>query len=447
MWSTSGRSDAKPLPRRGRVGRRPPSPRGRLGNAVSATISSAGGGQRRQVAAAVLVGVVLQALIFAFVFPNLWYGVHESTDAPRLQQRATRVWHGELPYRDFDFEYPPLSVPLLLAPGHADGPAELPAYERWFAVEMFVLTLLTSVVITLSAWTIWRRPARTFQAAAAGALFVVVAGPIVENRYDMAVALLVSLTILLLARRRTSGAGAVVGLGTALKTAPLVLLPLVLSVADGRRRRLWAGGAAALVLLVAYLPFVVVAPDGVLESFAYHGDRPLQVESTLATPLLLLHLAGAEEATVRYTFGSHNLHASGAGPAVWAAPLLTVGALAAAWALTWRARRALVMRPQALALAVLAALLAFMVFNKVASPQYYVWLIAPAALLLLEDRLVGILMLATAFTTQVEFPAFYWPLVHLEAAGIVVVTLRNGMLVVTFAMVLARLWRLGSGRE
>jgi hypothetical protein len=60
---------------------------------------------------------------------------------------------------------------------------------------------------------------------------------------------------------------------------------------------------------------------------------------------------------------------------------------------------------------------------------------------------VGILMLATAFTTQVEFPAFYWPLVHLEAAGIVVVTLRNGMLVVTFAMVLARLWRLGSGRE
>ena len=422
---------------------------GAAGLAATGSEESPGADRRqrrdvRLVIAAIALGLVLQALVFGLIYPNLWYGLHEATDIDRHQARATLIVSGEIPYRDFAFEYPPLAIPLLLAPGHTGASADrLHGYQRWFAVEMFALALGVSALTTFAAWRLWRRPARAFQAAAAGALFTAALGPIVENRFDVAVALFVVLTLLALTGGRTRGAGVLVGLGGALKTAPLVLLPLVLALSVGRRRRLWAAGAAALALLLPYLPFVVMSPGGVRDSFAYHGDRPLQIESTLATPLLLRHLASSDVATVRYTYGSDNLHAAGAALLVALAPLLTLAALAAVWWLTWRARSLLAASPCKLPLALLAPLLAFMVFNKVASPQYYVWLLPVAVLVLLDDRPLGLLLLVVTAVTQVEFPSLYRSLVHLESIGIAVVTLRNLLLVAAFVLALVRLWRLG----
>jgi hypothetical protein len=65
-----------------------------------------------------------------------------------------------------------------------------------------------------------------------------------------------------------------------------------------------------------------------------------------------------------------------------------------------------------------------------------------AALVLLDDVVVGVLALATVILTQVEFPGLYWSLVYLERPVIVILVARNALLLATFVMALVRLWRL-----
>jgi hypothetical protein len=83
----------------------------------------------------------------------------------------------------------------------------------------------------------------------------------------------------------------------------------------------------------------------------------------------------------------------------------------------------------------------------VLSPQFFIWLLPLAALVLLDDALVGGLALATVLMTQVEFPSLYWSLVYLERSAIGVLVARNALLVVTFVAALARLWRLPPSAE
>ena len=68
------------------------------------------------------------------------------------------------------------------------------------------------------------------------AVAVLAAGAITANRYDVAVALSLAACLFFLARRHTTAAGAALGVGVALKLTPGMLLPLVLIVAETRRR-------------------------------------------------------------------------------------------------------------------------------------------------------------------------------------------------------------------
>ncbi|HJW74369.1 MAG TPA: hypothetical protein VJ787_01690, partial [Thermoleophilia bacterium] len=91
---------------------------------------------------------------------------------------------------------------------------------------------------------------------------------------------------------------------------------------------------------------------------------------------------------------------------------------------------------------VLATACAFMVFGKVLSPQFFIWLLPVAALVLLDDVPVGALALAAVVLTQIEFPGLYWSLVYLERPVIVLLVVRNALLFATFVVALVRLWRL-----
>lgn len=405
---------------------------------------------RRGLAAGLGLGLLLVTLVFALVFPHLWYAPHAMSDVWSDLRDATAVRVGEVPYRDFVFVYPPLALPLLLAPGHTGGATtHLASYQRWFSVEMYVLTVVSMAAVVLSAWLLWPgRPARAWQAAVSFAALVAATGALIENRFDVAVALVVALVMLALLRRWFVVAGLLVGMGLALKLAPVALLPLVLVVAGGRRTALRAGVAAALAALLPYLPFLVIAPRGVASSFGYHAARPVQIESVPAMPLLLWHAIAGSRISIDYTYGSHNVFGPGAKAAAGVAEPLTLLAFGLTCWLLWRARAALratpASLPAALPTAALALLLAVTAFAKVLSPQYLIWLLPLGALLLLADWPLGSLALAATLLTQVEFPSLYASLTHLETAGLVVTVTRDALLLATFGLALARLWRLGS---
>jgi hypothetical protein len=402
-------------------------------------VPAAGRGDWTRPVLAAALAVALVAVVYAVLFPNLRYGEHDISDVVIYQYDAQLMAAGQQPYRDFDFEYPPLAAYLFALPGHSASYAD---YTQWFSFVMFVLTALGGAAVAAAAARLWPDNLRPFLAAALYAAAVAAVGTIVENRFDIAVGLVEAVVILLLARRQVVAAAAVVGLGFALKLTPAVLLPLVLLLAPSVRRALWAGTAFLFTAATPFVPYLVLSPRGVWHIFAYHLARPLQIESVPATPFLVGKTLGWVWVDITTTFGSQAILATGAGAAAAAGTYLTAAALLLVLLLIARRRALLRAAPRYLPLAALSVVLALMTFGKVLSPQYLVWLVPLAALVVIEDVVLGALVFATLLLTQINFPAKYWGLVYLDPSSIHWLAVRNAALVVTLAVSVWRLARL-----
>src|SRR5439155_19896445 len=114
------------------------------------------------------------------------------------------------------------------------------------------------------------------------------------------------------AGRESLGLG-VLGLATAAKLYPAVLLPVAL-VWVARRRGARAAALTfaifAAVLAFVILPFAILSPGGVADSLTQQLGRPLQIESLGSAILLAAHRLGAYQPTVVSTHGSQNLAGS-----------------------------------------------------------------------------------------------------------------------------------------
>jgi hypothetical protein len=86
----------------------------------------------------------------------------------------------------------------------------------------------------------------------------------------------------------------------------------------------------------------------------------------------------------------------------------------------------------------LALVMCLIVFNKVGSPQYMTWIIAPVVLGLIVDRArfapVAVVSLMMALLTQVFYPFYYDLILVANPVMVVVMTVRNALEVVVLAM-------------
>ena len=201
------------------------------------------------------------------------------------------------------------------------------------------------------------------------------------RRYDAVVSLSLCMLVWGCVTKRAWAAGLGFGLGVAAKGMPLLLAPLVLAyyVAGKRTREaLWAGGVAGGIGVAAALPFARAAGAHMLDMFAYHGQRPFQVESTGGALLVFGRLFNPAFASVSQTYGSTNVVGAWEGPLKLLSSVLPLAALVAVYALAWRdLQRAAddAARGRALLRGSCAALAFFMVLGKVFSPQYLTWLL------------------------------------------------------------------------
>src|SRR4030095_15125291 len=238
---------------------------------------------------------------------------------------------------------------------------------------------------------------RLYGAAALFALSPIAVGPISLNTYDLfPAALTVGALAAVLRRRELLGFG-LLGLAVTAKLYPLAIVPLAAiylwSVA-GRSPTLRAIRGFAAVAVLVVLPFAILSPGGLWDSFHSQSARGLQIESLGASLLLAAHRLGVYDATVVYgATGAATRDLAGSLPDALApiTSLLQAVAVAAVWWLFWRGFRS----PDRLVLASCAAVTGFLVFNRFVSPQYVVWLIPlvlllPGALGLAAIALVGV---------------------------------------------------------
>ncbi|MFN8471658.1 MAG: glycosyltransferase 87 family protein [Anaerolineae bacterium] len=344
--------------------------------------------------------------------------------------RATRIIHTGLLYRDFAFEYPPLAAFFYGLPGLFAQTVE--AFRAAFAVQMAVVDMLT-VVLT---WLWLRRMRRAaVPPLAAQAVFLAGLGTmVVLERFDLAPAALVLLGLLLWEVGRLGWAWAMLGLGTGIKLFPIVVVPIF--ALDYVRERKWrALGLGILAFVVAAvipgLPFFLAAPEGLAQLTRYHGARGVQIESLTASPLLLGHLAGYKVTSV-FAFGSQEVTSDWS---AWAA-LLALPLIVAALALVfWRYWRGSAVGERRLQFAA-AAILAFMLFNKVLSAQYLVWLYPLIPLVVARRYAVWTVYLGAIVLTQYLYPHGWNDLTALHAEAIAVQVTRNALLLVLWGLLL-----------
>jgi hypothetical protein len=198
-------------------------------------------------------------------------------DEGLVLQAAARVSHGELPWRDFWWNYGPGQPLLLGGLFKAFGPSLL----VWRIVRVAV-----DATVALLAWLLLRRAAPPWLAllgwlAVAGAM----AWPTSPGPNPPALAL--TLGGVLLARRSPVGAGALAGLAVAFR--PEVGVPGAIAVVlagGGMRAALGAAGAA----LVTVAPFVALAPgDAWDDTLGFLGRQHLQ-----RLPIPLQYRGGAD---------------------------------------------------------------------------------------------------------------------------------------------------------
>jgi hypothetical protein len=364
---------------------------------------------------------------------QLWYrSAGEIVDTPGYETYGDAIASGQVPYRDFSVEYPPGALLPMLAPeltarrgnfgdyGHA--------FEKWMAGAGVLMTLLAALALA-ALRPPPLRAAVTMLLVGASPLLL---GNLMLSRFDLWVAALTVGAVAALLWERQATSAVLLGAAIATKLFPAVLAPIGLVWIWRRRGRRAALVWAALVVAVCavvFLPFAVLSPGGVADSFTVQLDRPLQLESLGGAVLIALHNDAGTTLHV-FTTKSQNLSGPGAHAAEVVSSIVQILALLAVWL---RYARGPQTRERLVAYAA-AAVVAFVAFGKVLSPQYLVWLIPLVPLV--RGRLAQALLVAALLLTQIEFPARYWQLANDLRPSIAGVVLARDLVLVALAVLL-----------
>ncbi len=300
------------------------------------------------------------------------------------------------------------------------------AYLVGWAALVIILDAIAFGVLVGRSPAHARRVAAWFWCAA-----LLLLGPIALYRIDAITVPLAVIGGLWLVTRPALGA-AILTIGAWIKIWPGALV-LAAVVAVRARVRVVLAAAVVTAGVVAAL-FLLGADTEILGFLTEQTGRGLQIEAVAATPFLWLAVTGA--ARIEYSFEILTFQITAPGvDAVAAAltPLMVIAVLAVTALGAFKAARGAsfprLFPPLALTLVTL-----LIVTNKVGSPQFQTWLIAPVILWIVLDRVrarvPAVVVLALCLLTCMVYPLGYDALLRADALAVAVLTVRNILLVV-----------------
>lgn len=323
--------------------------------------------------------------------------------------------YGRFP-TDEMWQYPPLAGPVFVVGAWLPG-------ERAGFVTLF-LAFDAAIMAMLAHQA--RRTGRS-GGTRLWALLPLVVGPLLLARFDVVPTAFAVAAVLVAGRPLASGALA--GIGAWLKVWPLLVLAAL------RRRDLPRGIAGALVASAVIVGLLVATTADPMSFLSGQRDRGLQIESLAAWPFLIARLLGAPVEVV-YRYGAHEIEASGVevvARGVVVGTMVLLGTVA-----VQRLRGALDQVPAADV--ALAAVLFTVATSRVFSGQYFIWLLALAAVTLGDPssrmRRTVMLLVAAGVATHLVYPWLYSALLDGNPVAVAVQTVRVGLTVAATACAL-----------
>jgi hypothetical protein len=327
--------------------------------------------------------------------------------------------------------YPQIAlVPMLIAAALAAPLVPVlgvsSAYLVGWAALVIVLDAIAFGVLVGRSPSHARRVAAWFWCAA-----LLLLGPIALYRIDAITVPLAVIGGLWLVSRPALGA-AILTIGAWIKIWPGALVLAAVVAVRARVRVVLAAAVVTAGVVVAL--FLLGADTEILGFLTEQTGRGLQIEAVAATPFLWLAVAGA--ARIEYSFEILTFQITAPGVDADAAaltPLMAIAVLAVTAIGAFKAARGAsfprLFPPLALTLVTL-----LIVTNKVGSPQFQTWLIAPVILWIVLDRVrarvPAVVVLALCLLTCMVYPLGYDALLRADALAVAVLTVRNILLVV-----------------
>ena len=275
--------------------------------------------------------------------------------------------------------------------------------------------------------------------------FIALLGPVGMYRLDAITVPLAIAGSLWLVGRPWLGS-ALLAAATWIKVWPAALIAAAL-IAVRRRMPILGGAAVVSAVIIA----VVVAAGGAPNLFGFvtdQTDRGLQLEAPVSSFYLWRAVARIPGSFIYYDSDLLTFQVAGPGvdPVIAAMTPVLVVAVAAVAALggckAWRGSSFAVLYPHL----ALALVLAFIVFNKVGSPQYLTWIVAPIVLGLVIERRrwwkPAVVALVIAGLTFWIYPVTYGELLVAQPWPAALLTIRNAMLLALLVWMVVRLVRL-----
>jgi uncharacterized membrane protein len=370
--------------------------------------------------------VIIHILIFTILFRIGWvYGKLIQDDFGLDYFYSTKMMLGQVPYRDFLVEYPPVSLLFMLLPRLFTSHAVL--YSQLYAIEMLVFDVIGIFLIASIAELLGKSSWKTLVIYTLALLAI---GPIIIVRFDIIPAITLLGTLYAFLRGKFTISWVLLAIGVFTKLYSAVVIPILLIYHFKHHQyREMARAASAFILacLIITVPFILLSPSGFLTSFSYQMGRNLQVETTYASVLLLANFFGITSLQIDHSSGSMNVVSPLANTFANLSMPITIVILLVIFLLYFRNKAKLDLEKNETR-----------GLNKVLSPQYLIWLLPLVPITTNEKgNLTWLIFIMAGLMTYFVYPKDYGGLEYGEFLAIGMLVLRNATLII-FAYLIAR---------
>ena len=323
-----------------------------------------------------------------------------------------------------EWVYPALAfVPIWIA-----GAINIVSYEISWLVIVFALNTIAVLLLVRPA-TNGKLLSGTYASWAFLAALLLL-GPVAVSRIDSVSAALAIFGLVAIGRNYKGTAAALFTVAGWIKIWPIALFAAFFAAFEKKARALLIATAISLSVISVGL---IVGGTKVFNFVLQQQERGIQIESVMATPWMWMAKFGMANLFFDDVVKTNQV----SGPLVQElssiANYILFIALGITFFLAFRAIRAGRDRTQVFVVAALTGVLDLIVFNKVGSPQFMIWLAVPLIALVYfginRSKIALIIGSAILLLTQFIYPVFYIELLGLETLPLWLLTIRNFLLV------------------
>ena len=366
---------------------------------------------------------------------------------------ASKMKEGLIPYRDFESEYPPVALLLFFLPALAT--TELGVYQYLFAIGQFIFEIIGLLITNALLQRMQAKRDKTTFVVLGYVLLLASLGSILYSRYDMTVSTLVLAALYLFLIGKKKRAWVVLAVSVMTKPYTIVIAPLFLISQLPNAKKavpvLLEGVLYFLsTLFVIALPFLLLSFDGFLHSFLFHAERGIQIETLYSSFLHIFHTLGSiTEVHTEFRYGAFELISPISPFLSKLAFFLTAAGLLGVYLIFYKVNMGFPSEPESLETrslhlyrASVMAILTFILFYKVFSSQFLIWVYPLVPLVCrqpeLRAKVINGLLILSGGVTQLIYPLNYVLVNGFWMPIFVILTVRNGILLL--CLVLLGVW-------